>query len=264
MSLVPFSGRRPTSFHPDTLRTVQTLGRLARQLYDRYSSSSLPQSQLMPSSSSRGGKSRRSRGGQSDVVAADLAVRPPTTQIPSKVPRLITNQVVWDKVKIDSTLTPSAGGIVELNFTAALTSHPQASSWTALYDQWCVPQFSVAFRSLEAPGGTSSISILYTALDFDSVNALGSIPTIEDYTTCQQMTMTTGSLHVRSVRPCIKLSTGQVPGSGTNVNSTLSRSWQDSGAAGTPWIGIRSLVSASNSSSITCTQTIWFAFRNQI
>jgi len=267
MSLVPFSGRRPTSTHPDALQTAQSLGRLARQLYNWYSASgSSPKTNVgMPRS--RGIKGGRGRGGSSGVNpqnSSDLAVNPPTHNIPAVVPKLVSNRLAWDVVKVDFTLTPSTGGIVELNFSAALTDHPQASAWAQLFDQWCIPQFSVTFRSLESPGGTQSISILYTALDFDSVGTLGSIPAIEDYATCRLDTMTTGSTVTRSVRPCVKISTGQVPGSGTNVNASLDRVWQDSGATGTPWLGIRSMVSASNSSAITCTKTIWFAFRNQI
>jgi hypothetical protein len=192
---------------------------------------------------------------------ADLAVKPPTRSIPKKVPKQVSNQVVWDIVKVDSTITPSAGGVVETNFSASLNTHPQNSAWTALFDQWCIPQFSVTFRSLEAPGGTSSISILYTALDFDGIGAISTIQAIEDYSTCKLTTMGARSLVTRSVRPCIKLSTQQ---SGSNVNSTVAREWQDSGAAGSPWFGIRSILSASNASAIIATQTIWYCFRNQI
>jgi len=265
MSLVPFSGRRPTSTHPDALQTAQSLGRLARQLYDWYSKGTGPSTNV-GMSRTRGIKGSRARGrsGTNPSNSSDLAVNPPTHNIPTTVPKQVSNQLAWDVVKVDSTLTPSTGGITELNFSAALTDHPQASAWAQLYDQWCIPQFSVTFRSLESPGGTSTISILYTALDFDSVGTLGSIPGIEDYATCRLDTMTTGSSVTRSVRPCVKISTGQVPGSGTNVNASLDRVWQDSGATGTPWLGIRSMVSASNSAAITCTKTVWFAFRNQI
>jgi hypothetical protein len=170
--------------------------------------------------------------------------------------------IAWDMVKVDTSITP-AGSVVETNFTAALTLHPQSSNWIALYDQWCVPQFSVTFRSTAPPGSdTGAVPLLYTALDFDSVGALGSVQAIEDYSTCVVTTMTTGSSVTRSIRPTVKISTQQ-PSS--NVNSSLQRVWQDSGAGGTPWFGIRSIVGPGGTSSpIIATICIWFAFRNQI
>lgn len=212
------------------------------------------------SRSSRGGGSRGS-GGMGPVAGDDLKVRPPTSRIPSSVPKQVSNQIVWDVVKVDAILTPSAGGIVENNFSFSLQLHPQVSNWAALFDQYCIPQASMTFRSLEPPGGTSSISILYTALDFDNANNLGSIAAIEDYATCKLKTMGAGAVITRSVRPCIKLSTQQPS---TNVNSSLAQNWQDVGAGGTPWFGIRSILGVSNSSNIIATSTIWYAFRNQI
>lgn len=264
MSLIPFQGQRPSLTHPDTLRTVQSLGRLSRQLYDWYTSSRPnTSSTLMPRSSSRGGKGSRAKNtSMAPVSGADLNVRPPTRSIPQRVPSQISNKIAWDLVKVDTTIT-AAGSLVETNFSASLASHPQSSSWIALYDQWCIPQFSVTFRPRIAPGAnTGDVPLLYTALDFDSIGALGSIQAIEDYATCAVMTMTTGSVVTRSVRPCVKVSTQQ-PGS--NVNSSLERVWQDSGAGGTPWFGIRSILGpGADSFTMIATVCIWFAFRNQI
>jgi hypothetical protein len=267
MSLIPYQGQRPSSTHPDAFRTAQSLGRLARQLYDNWysrGSSSSSSTLSMSGKSSRSGKSRRVRSsGMTPVSQADLAVRPPSTRIPTSVPRNVSSRVVWDIVKIDTTITPSSSGLTETNFTAALQLHPQVSSWSALFDQWCIPQFSVTFRSLSAPGNDSGpVAVLYTALDFDSSGALGTVAKIEDFATCDVDNMTTGAVVTRSIRPCVKLSTQQTS---TNVNATLARPWQDTGAAGTPWFCIRSICSAVDPSDvILATLCIWFAFRNQI
>jgi hypothetical protein len=174
----------------------------------------------------------------------------------------MSNKVVWDLVKFDTSITVPTSGIIETNFQFNLNQHPQVSNWTPLFDQWCIPQASVTFLSQLPPGATAPPSTLYTALDFDSVGTLGSVTAIEDYATCVVASMDTGRSVTRSVRPCTKLSTQQTS---TNVNSSMNRSWQDSGAAGTPHYGIRSISTGNGAGyNIVATTTIWFAFRNQI
>jgi len=159
-------------------------------------------------------------------------------------------------------MTVPTSGLTETGFTFSLVQHPQTTSWAALYDQWCIPQASVTFRSEMPPGATYTPVALYTALDFDGLGALGSVSAIEDYGTCTVTEMSPGRSITRSVKPCVKISTQQ-PGS--NVNSTVGRVWQDSGAAGTPWFGIRAICNASTTTyNIRCTTTMFLAFRNQI
>jgi len=264
MSLVPFRGQRPSSTHPDTLRTVQAAGRLARQFYDWYQSRGpSPQATIMPGKTSRAG---RSRGGGSNSMtpsnAADLRVKPPSTRRPQSVPRNIFNQIVWDIVKLESVVTLTVGAVTEFNTQFNLTLHPQNTSWTALFDQWCIPQASCTYRSLLPPGSSASPSFIVTALDFDGVTNLGSVAAVEDFSTAEVMTLAHGAVCTRSVKPCIKFSTQQ---SGANVNSGIATPWVDSGAAGTLHFGIRAICpSVAAAFVVEVTTTIWFAFRNQI
>jgi len=194
--------------------------------------------------------------------SADLRVNPPTTNIPARVPRSITNQVIWDVVKLDLNIAPSSGAIVENNYRFALSDHPQFASFAAVFDQWALPQFSVTFRSLEAPGGTGKMASLYTAIDFDSTVALASIPAIEQFATCQVNTLTTGTEVTRSVRPCIK--SGASSAGGNQSFAVLQRVWCDSALPQTVWHGIRSIVDATDLSQIKATATLYFCFRNAI
>jgi len=193
---------------------------------------------------------------------ADLAVRPPTRNIPKSVPRSVSNMIVWDVISYDATLLTSTTGITESGFTFNLTQHPQVASYRALFDQWCIPQASVTFQSLMPPGATSTESILYTALDFDNVVALGSISSIEDFATVETCLMGPRATHIRSVRPCSKLSAVTT---GANNNSVMNRSWVDSAGQDTLHFGIRSILSGTtNAYPIVAKSTVWFAFRNQI
>jgi len=120
----------------------------------------------------------------------------------------------------------------------------------------------MTFKSEMPPGSTAVLVPMYTALDFDSVGNLGSVQALEDYSSCQVNTLKPGGSFTRSIKPCVKISTQQAS---SNVNSTLSRIWQDSGATGTPWFGIRSIVAqGSVAYNILVTTTIWYAFRNQL
>jgi hypothetical protein len=193
---------------------------------------------------------------------ADLAVKPPTSVIPQRVPKQVSNLVVWDVVKVVSQILTTANGITETNFTASLTSHPQVASWQALFDQWCIPQFSISFESLTPAGSSVILPKLYTALDFDSIGALGSVTVIADFATCEATTLFPQMQVVRSIRPCVKAPTL------ANASSMLARAWQDSAFPSVAWFGIRSILDNTNTPTVypavTANLTIWYAFRNQV
>jgi len=179
-----------------------------------------------------------------------------------KVPRNLSTRIVFDVVKARSTVTISTSTIVEQNYSAALSAHPQASSWTALFDQFCIPQFSVTWYNTNAPGSATGSPIVHTALDFDNIAGLGSLAAVDDYATCIVKDFPVGAQFTRSVRPCVK----------STVNATSSagveRMWLDtSTAAGLAHTGIRSIweiAPGSTGIQVTVEVTIWLAFRNAI
>jgi hypothetical protein len=169
--------------------------------------------------------------------------------------------VVWDVVKIDGVIAAGSSAVVETNFLASLSLHPQSSAWTQLFDQWTIPQMSVSFMSVIPPGQTTTVPRLYTALDFDNNTPINTIVNIEDYSSCEVRSMEPGSSFVRSIHPCTKptISVGSAVG--------VSRTWIDSGTSGAQFFGIRSILGAAGTAvnpAVSTTLTIWFAFRNQI
>lgn len=211
----------------------------------------------MPSRNS--GSAGTSSRGANPRNASDMRVKPPAPGIPSRIPRSLTNQIVWDTVKVLTVITVPTSGIVETNFQATLNSHPQVASWTALFDQWCIAQMSVTFESQYMSNSVSPPCTIVTALDFDNVTALGSLAALEDYTTSNSAVMSQGSTFTRSIRPCLKvagpISTGQAVG----------RLWCDSAFPAVPWFGIRSVAGSSGTTyPISAFLTITYAFRNAI
>jgi len=190
---------------------------------------------------------------------ADLMVRPLGPTIPDTVPRTISNKIAWDTFKTSVQLTFPTTGIVEINFSFNLASHPQASSWTSLFDQWCIPQASLRFESQYPSSATFPPATLFTALDFDSNSNLGMISAIEDFSTCAETVMSLGKTFVRTIRPCVK------PQLGATASSGVGRVWCDSSVTNTPWFCIRALGGSTGTSyTVNITSTVWFAFRNQI
>lgn len=203
------------------------------------------------------------KGGMNPLNQSDLRVKPLSLMnVPKVIPRGISSQVVWDVVKIDGTITGSSSGIVETNFNFGLSNHPQSTAWIALFDQWALPFFSVEFDSRTPPGFTTTTPMLYTALDFDSGNNVGSIQAIEDYGSAEATSMEPAARVLRSIRPSTKGAVGASVGSPQAVlNGPV---WCDSAYTNIPHYGIRSIVSTTAPVVIGTTVTLWFCFRNTI
>lgn len=219
----------------------------------------------MPRKGTRGSGRKAGKGasysstGMAPSNRADMRVKPLTASIPGSVPKTVTNRLAWDSVKVVQNITLSTSALVETNFSASLSLHPQVSSWTALFDQWCIPQFSVTFESQYPSGASFAPCQFYTALDFDNSTALGSISAIDDYSTSSNIVMGVNTKFTRSIRPCLKVA--GTAGTGQSVG----RFWVDSAVPSTPWFGIRSIAAnVSTTYNIQAFYTIWFAFRNQI
>jgi len=201
-------------------------------------------------------------GGYNPTNRSDLAVKPPSQfNVPKRIPRNVASLIAWDSVKINSSNTFSASAILEQNFAFTMSQHPQSSSWLTLFDQYSIPQVTVEWDSTLPPGSTTASPMIYTCLDFDSINNLGSIQRIEDFTTSEAHAMTPQHRFMRSVRPSTKdlvqTSTGNSP---VGVAGTI---WVDSAEPTAQFFGIRSILGI-GVGSVNITTTIWFCFRNQI
>lgn len=219
---------------------------------------------VLPPVTMRGRSKRRAKGssaagGMSPANQTDLSVRPLGSSIPKGVPRVISNHIAWDTVKISGSITVSTSSVVETNFSFNLSEHPQGSSWASLFDQWCIPQATIVFDSQYPSNTTAAPAILYTALDFDNNTNISTIANIGDFSTCAESAMSMGRRVVRSIKPCVK------PYVASTASSAVSRMWCDCAVTTTPWYCIRSMVGVSGVSYfITYTITVWYAFRNQI
>lgn len=214
----------------------------------------------------KGGGQRGSSGsyGMTPLKRSDLLVKPMSmTNVPKSIPRNITSQIVWDVVKIDTSFMTSTSGLTEYNYSGSLSMHPQGTTWTQLFDQWSIPFMSYTMQSQIAPGSVNGPTTLYSALDFDNINALGSISTLEDFSSCEVMVMGQGAVNLRSVRPSCKLQTQFITGNG--LSTVSGPVWCDSTTTTVVFNGIRHIFSATLSPQpILGTATLYFCFRNTI
>lgn len=234
---------------------------LAINDHERSQTTPAPAPAIKTVSGRSGGRGRGSSSSMQPTNRKDLSRLPFN---PLKVPRGVPKSVatmVWDVVKVNATINVSAtaGTLNEMNYVWALNTHPQSSSWTALFDDYCIPQVSVTFQSEFPPGSTTQPATLYTAIDFDNNTSLGSVTALEDFATCVVVQMGQNRTQTRSVKPCIKLN------SGSGTSSVVNRSWVDCAFPATAHNCIRSItVSNGTAYTILVIQTIWFAFRNNI
>jgi hypothetical protein len=195
---------------------------------------------------------------------ADLKIRPPSIfDVPRSPPNNLQNQVIHDIVKIQSTITTSTSAVVETNYSWSFNSHPQQSSWAALFDQWCLHQVTVQFNSQVPPGATTPAPMFYTAIDFDNSSNVSTVANIEDFASCEAVCMFPQASLLRSVRPTPKLSVGAI--SSAPTAAIAGQQWIDSSIPGIIHYGIRTMADVSGAAQfITVTTTLWFAFRNSI
>jgi len=212
-----------------------------------------------------GGGTRMDRyptvAGHAGIQASDLRLSRRWRNVPQRIPRQISAQIVWDVVRVSTNSSNSITGIVETNFSFNLSSHPEQAQWSALFDQWCIPQVAVSFTSTEAPGSTGNVPSLFTAVDFDNVTNLGSVTLIQEFENNQSVLLAPGMSHTRACHPCVKLS---LASSGSSFG--VDKMWCDSSTPGATWFGLRSILGQSGVATVTIAvqQTLWFAFRNGI
>lgn len=212
-------------------------------------------------SAGRGGGGRGGGKGSGRLNRGDLSLKPPSARsVPRSVPRNIGNKVVWDKVMTRSTISTSTSAVTEQTYSFTLAAHPQASSWSALFDQWTIPQFSITWMNFSSGASTATLPELHTAIDFDNGTFLGSTQLIDDYGSAQVDLLIFNKSVTRSVKPCCK------PDAGGASSALTAQSWVDCGSPNVPFYGIRSVfgIAATAGTTLLVEATIWYAFRNTI
>lgn len=209
------------------------------------------------------GGSMENSSGLRGVVVGDLSLVPRNpVKVPKRVPKSFANDVCWTTFKLDSTITQSAS-FSETGFAFFLGQYNQASSYQALFDQYCIVQAAVTWQSIVPMGSSASqVPVLHSLIDFDGVSALGSLAAYENYESHLVDVLQPGKSVTRMCMPCAQIAVG-VGGSSSSVNSANMRSWVSTANPNTPHYGIRGAFESGSTGSnvIHVVQTLWIAFR---
>jgi hypothetical protein len=169
----------------------------------------------------------------------------------------INRQVVQDLVSYRSTITTGSGGITETNFNWNLNSNPLGSSWQVLFDSWMITKAKIQLTSTQGPGSTASIPIVHTAIDYDSINNIGTLQFIDEFENLVVKPIGPGRQFTRTITPATSPDIGGQSGGGTGA------SWVDTAFPSINFYGYRTMFeTASSGSTISVEVTLWYAFRN--
>lgn len=206
---------------------------------------SLPNGALAPISDARDGYGRRD----------DL--------VPTDIPRNINDQIVWSRFNYSTTNNLSAS--IELNTAASfrLALHPEASSFEAIFDQYCIVAVKITTRSVENMSqlaGNQNQPRVYTVLDHDDANAI-TVAQAKEYASCleQRITETT----VRILYPRIAIASY----SGAFTSFANGRMWIDCASDSVQHYGFKLSAEVDGRtggpSEILIAYEIYYAFRNR-
>jgi hypothetical protein len=147
----------------------------------------------------------------------------------------------------------NTGSILEVNATWRLADHPQYTSWTALFDQYCILKAELKYISTQ----NSVVVEIHSAIDYDDSGTLGSITLIDSFNTVKVVALLGSHSFTRTVFPTIKTDVEGTSGVG------VQQVWLDQADATVIHYGHRLIVPAT-SSSVTFTEEVrvWYAFRN--
>lgn len=175
----------------------------------------------------------------------------------------MSNQIFWTKFKQDGQISVSNISVTETNYDFMASGIPGVSNFLACFDQYCIHSVVITFSS---NANVTTPFRLWTALDYDSVSAIGKSGILA-FSNCAFASLAGGgdTSHERLVFPCVApqvTGTSSLPQAGG-----VGRMWLDSAYPNIIHYGVRSVVDTwinVASLAIEVTYTAVFGFRNGI
>jgi len=207
--------------------------------------------------------SNRPTGSTTSFPAEDLVFRRQNFNIVQSPPRQLSNQIFWTKFKQDATISVSNISVTETNGSFMAAGFPGVANFLACFDQYCLHSVVVTYSS---NANVSTPFRLWTAIDYDSVSAIGKAGILA-FSNCCFSSLAGGgdTSHERLIYPCIApqvTGTSSLPQAGG-----VGRSWLDSAYPNIIHYGIRSVIDLwlnVSSAAVEVTYTAVFGFRNGI
>jgi len=216
-----------------------------------------PADRQLMASSHRGGPAMRV------TVPEDMARQAISTLITQSPPKNLRTKIVWitQQVNIVSQLSISNSVYTEANYAFKLTDISNYSTWSSLFDQFCLYSVSISVVPIAPNLTTGALGRLTTAIDYDNTNNLSTEFAVQQYSSALTVEVSPGMTVQRFIKPCNKSGVY----AGTSVtNGSVSRLWVDANAQAVSHYGFRSIWNLNNYSSLTADYlaTYCVGFRN--
>lgn len=204
--------------------------------------------------------SHRATGSTTTMVNADYTRRVPSFNIVQTPPRNLSNQIYWAQFSADNQLTVSSLVVSENNI--AFTLGMFDSTLVKGFDQYCIYSVTASWFYCLEPTGV--IVRIYTALDYDSVAAIGKVA-LQAYSTYEAAMLSGNTSLIRYVKPCIAPTVSNT--TPLDQSALVTRQWIDSAYPSIPHYGIRcilDLVGTTQVSAVEVSYTAIIGYRNNI
>jgi hypothetical protein len=174
------------------------------------------------------------------------------------------NQIYWIRQNYTTTITTSSASLTEVNTSfTAVADMLQYGSYLLVFDQYCLHSVVYTVANTSVSSGVNANPTVYTSIDFDNINNLGSVPAIQAYGTCNTAVLASGQSVTRYFEPC---TAGYVYTNLAGNYAVAQRTWIDSASTGISFYGVRTIIPATSSGAVILSLTfacVW-ALRNNI
>lgn len=183
--------------------------------------------------------------------------------VPVKVPRNINDQIVYSRIVVDSANTLSATLETKIAFQFSLSLHPEASSFEAIFDQYCIVAVKAVFRTVESVSTIANgiaMPRIYSVIDHDDANAI-TVAQAKEYNSCVEQRTVESVTRLLYPRVAIATYSGAFTGFGNG------RMWIDCASDTVQHYGLKMAAEADaragGPTELLTQLQIYYAFRNR-
>jgi hypothetical protein len=177
------------------------------------------------------------------------------------VPKKINEQIVWARCTLDLAANLSAVAETQIGIYFALSQMPNYTSWTSIFDQYCIPVAVLQIRASEnvstvAQGGP--MPRIYSVLDHDDANVI-TVAQAKAYSSCKEQRL------VDSVTRVVYPRVATAAYSGAFTSFSNERRWIDAASPSVQHYGAKVSIEADTRSTVgeyLIRYTVYYAFRN--
>jgi len=185
----------------------------------------------------------------------------------TQVPRSIRNNITWCIGHLQGVTTISSSVPTEANFSFQLGDIIDLSGLGLFFDQYCIYSVVATLTPRQSTPGTgvNSFGTVVTAIDYDNINALGTVSAVLSFQSAMQTELSIGQSVQRYIKPTV------APALYASNNLTLQgfavgRFWVDSANINVPHYGLRSIYEGNTQNGLVVAYdyTYTLGFRNNI